>query len=428
MATVNAKRGGVDVLTGRAMGAPVAVVPAPGPVANVLLPAPAAAAAVGGGAAAAVGGGAAAPVAQRSMIRYQPRQEKMGVLIQDLKSGALAIPEHQREFVWNLFKKQALVDTILRGLPIPTVLIGSTINDPKRSIEDGRQRLTTIQHFMEGEFTTHDGRKFAALSMEEQFGVSHYMVPVTEYSGATDSERFDIFDRHQNGTPLSTGERLHSLTSCSPAVSFARENLMKVGTPISNRFFTLWGDRVGGDKRKNNLANAVAIVLGLAFGPRYISKKYEEIRDKLAKPINEAGVLADLGRVAEIYEEVQKKEPGGNKTVRNRMFNCGIYLGYILYSLSYKARKDTGAWVVNSLEGDEGEWKRLKDGWVKYLIRARRKDHQDGGVLDRDEGEVVRHWSSNRWELGYLRVFDPKNPRVDELLKGEAESPDDEED
>jgi len=372
----------------------------------------------------------------RSSLRFTTRTIQMRDIIKDFEDKTIDIPDHQRDFVWLLNKQQKLINTLQRGLPIPTVLLGSRLGEKKLWIEDGRQRLTTVQMFMNNEFPNLEGKKWDDLTQEEQFNITHYSVPVTEYSGATDKERIDIFDRFQNGSPLTNGERLHALTACSSVVKFAKKLLTK-GTPLSDRLAVHWGDKVTKDPRKKFLENAVAAVLGVAFGPGLISKKWEEIRDYLDNHLDEVSMLKDFTRVADIYDEVLTKEAGLTKTEKRRMFDCGSYLGYILYSLSYKRRMAQGgditvdnAYVPNSLEGDDAEWKRLKDGWVKFLVEARRYTDLMKDKLHQDcEDGFSRTWQNKRWELGYIRVFDSKNQaRIDVIRNPNDRSSDDGED
>jgi hypothetical protein len=417
MATVTANRNttGFDSLTGRLMRvAPIVHTPVAQPQNTVVPPSP----------------------VVRSSLRFTTRTIQMRDLIKDFEDKTIDVPDHQRDFVWGLKKQQGLINTLQRGLPIPTVLLGSRLGEKKLWIEDGRQRLTTVQMFMNNEFPNFEGKKWDDLTKEEQFNITHYSVPVTEYSGATDEERIDIFDRFQNGSPLTNGERLHALTACSSVVKFAKKLLVR-GSPLSDRLAVHWGDKVTNDNRKKFLENIVAAVLGIAFGPALISKKWEDIRDYLNKTLNEGAMMKDFTRVADIYDEVLTKEAGLNKTEKRRLFDCGSYLGYILYSLSYKRRMAQGGnvnndvgYVPNSLEGDDAEWKRLKDGWVKFLVEARRDTDlmKDKLHYDCSFDMFSRTWQNKRWELGYLRVFDSKNPRIVEIKNGTDRVSDDGED
>lgn len=70
------------------------------------------------------------------------------------KAGNLNLsPEFQRRSVWKSGAKSYLIDTIVRGLPIPIIFIRDRRTDPdqfepKREVVDGQQRLRTVLGFV----------------------------------------------------------------------------------------------------------------------------------------------------------------------------------------------------------------------------------------------------------------------------------------
>src|SRR5690242_16444075 len=76
-------------------------------------------------------------------------------------------PKFQRRGVWTRAAKSFLIDTILRGKPMPKVLLTQNLIGKKnvRTVVDGQQRIRTILEFVAGGFTvlsTHNaehGRK-----------------------------------------------------------------------------------------------------------------------------------------------------------------------------------------------------------------------------------------------------------------------------
>lgn len=70
------------------------------------------------------------------------------------RDGALDLsPNFQRRSVWKVGAKSYLIDTIIRGLPIPIIFLRDRKSDPKkfsprREVVDGQQRLRTVISFV----------------------------------------------------------------------------------------------------------------------------------------------------------------------------------------------------------------------------------------------------------------------------------------
>lgn len=63
-------------------------------------------------------------------------------------------PDFQRRSVWSEKAKSYLIDTILRGKPIPKIIIMQELKGPRsaRIVVDGQQRLRAVLEFIEGDF------------------------------------------------------------------------------------------------------------------------------------------------------------------------------------------------------------------------------------------------------------------------------------
>ena len=63
-------------------------------------------------------------------------------------------PEYQRYFIWDDKKQSEFIDTLVRGWPIPPILINYKQDDEGNEVSeilDGQQRLQTIKRFFDGE-------------------------------------------------------------------------------------------------------------------------------------------------------------------------------------------------------------------------------------------------------------------------------------
>jgi len=57
-------------------------------------------------------------------------------------------PTYQRDFVWSNSDSQMLVESILRGIPLPSIILARVSTNQRFQIVDGKQRLTAILRFM----------------------------------------------------------------------------------------------------------------------------------------------------------------------------------------------------------------------------------------------------------------------------------------
>jgi Protein of unknown function DUF262 len=69
-------------------------------------------------------------------------------LIDMVGSGEIDIaPEYQRQFVWREPRESELVESILLGIPVPSLYMAVNAADGSWEVVDGVQRLSTILHF-----------------------------------------------------------------------------------------------------------------------------------------------------------------------------------------------------------------------------------------------------------------------------------------
>lgn len=178
----------------------------------------------------------------------------------------------QRPCVWEKGRKTALIESMILNIPIPAVY-AKRFDDGsgKRSsniydILDGKQRLTTIQQYIDNKFeltalnpiTYHDdftneemtldvsGLKFYELPEGLQEKIKNVRISVVYLDNLTEEEEKEMFRRLNNGKPLSTKSR--TLASCKDI-----KGLLDIG---SHMLF----DEMLSDKAKE-AKNQVALVM-----------------------------------------------------------------------------------------------------------------------------------------------------------------------
>lgn len=129
-------------------------------------------------------------------------------------------PDFQRGEVWNLSKKQLLIDTILRDWQMPPIFIIIDEESLKKNVLDGHQRLTTIYQFSRNEFAVNgylqpqsdgiqnlDGMLFRSLPERQRRKFLDFSVRVFEITNHQRDEPFELFYRLNEGVKLTAAER-----------------------------------------------------------------------------------------------------------------------------------------------------------------------------------------------------------------------------
>ena len=99
------------------------------------------------------------------------------------EDGDLLKPELQRKYVWSKLEASRFIDSILLGLPVPSVFFAKEKNETKL-IVDGYQRIMTVHDYIKGIFSQDNkvfklsntdainsrwrGKSFGELTVEEQ--------------------------------------------------------------------------------------------------------------------------------------------------------------------------------------------------------------------------------------------------------------------
>ncbi len=87
-------------------------------------------------------------------------------LVRRQEKKSIYLPDFQRNYVWNKVKASKFIESLLLGLPIPSVCLYKE-EDNKHIIIDGFQRLESIRLFYAGKFT--DGSTFSLVSVDSSF-------------------------------------------------------------------------------------------------------------------------------------------------------------------------------------------------------------------------------------------------------------------
>jgi hypothetical protein len=155
------------------------------------------------------------------MKNFDTRTYNVTDFVEWEERGQLVLsPDFQRRSVWSLQAKSYLVDTIIRGKPMPKLLLTQDIKDRRnvKIVVDGQQRLRAILEYVAGDFAVsraHNkdfaGYRFSRLPEEVQSAFLKYEIGVDLLYDAPYPEILDIFARLNTYTvKLNTQELLNA--------------------------------------------------------------------------------------------------------------------------------------------------------------------------------------------------------------------------
>lgn len=99
-----------------------------------------------------------APRATYEITSYGVDFDVAGI-VRRLIAEDITIPEWQRSFVWPIKTASSFVESLLLGLPVPGIFMGTDPSTRQLYVIDGQQRLRTLQGFYEGTFPNPNNNK-----------------------------------------------------------------------------------------------------------------------------------------------------------------------------------------------------------------------------------------------------------------------------
>lgn len=164
-------------------------------------------------------------------------------LISMISEGIIDIaPEYQRQFRWKADRQSTLIESILLGIPVPSLYMATNL-DGTWELIDGVQRLSSIIHFagsdkakekinLEGKLslieleklTTLNGLEFEGLPKAIQLDFLLKPLKITTLSDKSDLEvRFDLFERLNTGGIALTDQEIRSCVYRGPFNDFLKK-------------------------------------------------------------------------------------------------------------------------------------------------------------------------------------------------------------
>ncbi len=220
-------------------------------------------------------------------VEWSPSTHKVSEFRKWSNDGQLDLqPDFQRKAVWNKAAKIMLIDTILRNIPMPKILLQIKLRDQDayRIVIDGQQRLTAILGYLrdeygldapyEGEFS---GKKYSELPDDVRNHILLYGIDVNEIYNATPEMIRDIYSRVNKYTVQLNKQELRRADYPGDFLSLS-EKLAEETFFDDNRVFT-----IANSKRMGDVEFVSELLALLLDGPQEKKEKLDSFYSDYAK-------------------------------------------------------------------------------------------------------------------------------------------------
>lgn len=215
-------------------------------------------------------------------------------LISRYDEDELVKPELQRNYVWDKTEASRFIDSVLLGLPVPSIFLAKT-KDEKLLIIDGYQRFMTVRDYVKGIFSKdksvfklsrsdkiHErwrGKAFLELSDDEQRKIRnttiHAIIFMQQHPVNGDTSLYQVFERINSSGRTLLPQEIRNCIYQGPINSLLFE------LNANKNWRTLWGTEAP-DERMRDLEHILRFfalsdekILSSAKAPSRISlKKY----------------------------------------------------------------------------------------------------------------------------------------------------------
>lgn len=191
-------------------------------------------------------------------VSFDTRDFTIEIIVQKYNKGLdndeneIFVPDYQRDFVWDVERQSKMVESIILGLPIPSIFVAEDING-RLEIVDGSQRIRTLSAFINDELVLKDlnkvtslnGKKFSELDESRKRKFNNTAISMIVLSEETSPDmRNDLFERINKGSDILRGMEVRKgiytgdftdflYSECSKNEKF--RSMVKLSSSVKNR-------------------------------------------------------------------------------------------------------------------------------------------------------------------------------------------------
>lgn len=324
------------------------------------------------------------------MKNFDSRTYSINDFLEWEKNNQLELnPNFQRRSVWNDNARSYLMDTIIRGFPIPKVFIRQKINvmtrNSIREVVDGQQRLRTILSYLNDGFTiskghnpTFGGLYFSQLSQVDediQTSILNYEISVDLLVNMPNQKVLDVFSRlNSYSVVLNEQERIN-------ANHFGPFKLL--ADCLSKKYYQFWIDnRVISEKkclRMDDVNLTADLLIAMCEGIKE-KKKIKYYYDAYEKRFDYDGQELE-SRFDYVMSAIQNMF---GKELRDSEFKR-VHLFYSLFTAVYHIKYGIKDLDLNMLGQQEVDYTNLA-----VLMKIRHRLEKVEYIFDKAEDDIMQ--------------------------------------
>lgn len=277
----------------------------------------------------------------------------------------------QRSFIWKNTTKDnrmsMLIDSMLRGLPVPPMYCNCFFNDPSHKVYDfldGKQRTLTVIKFLNDEFElvgiptfeTEDGKesdlngyKYSELPEEMRDIVKTYSFTVYYYENMSQDDAEEMFRRLNNGKSLTTIEltRAHA-KSRKKIMEMAKHELFKIA--LSERAIMCYGNE------------DIVLKSWIVLYNQNKSLETKSIRPVMREALITTEQMEDMGKcfdmVISVYNSLMQEEKTNKKVIRKLLTKTHLIslMPVVKHAIAHNTTIEClQGWVIHFFDTDNKE-------------------------------------------------------------------------
>jgi len=161
-------------------------------------------------------------------------------LVSRVAGGDIIVPKFQRGYVWSLREASRFIESLLLGLPVPSIFLSREPASQKLLVIDGQQRLLTLRYFYEGiwpitrkEFALKgiagkfEGQTYKSLSTEDRRrladSIIHAIIIKQDEPSDDESSIYHVFERLNTSGVSLTAQEIRAAIYHGPFSDLLRE-------------------------------------------------------------------------------------------------------------------------------------------------------------------------------------------------------------